>query len=656
EEPMSVDANGWLLLPTAPFPDGRRVNVAPPHASQTVVSKELDVRARWKTGGDNEAAFIDFGPVDASIPLDVTFDVSRWAPATPAAGGAFGATGAIATDAQGNVYVAGRAGLGLGLTDILGLPNSVHGPYIGVAKFDPSGKLSYTTLLGSTAAYDTPVLALAPDGKGNIFVAMAAGSDAPLTRVAQCTSPCVGVAVVKLGGDGELVDSSLVTPLPEVTAMAVDPHGAVYVVARQPHDGPDAAATSRGFIASKPTKAVPTYAAKIERGNVVYATYLAGLTPVSVTYTPDGKIVVGGNAVQAPEPPATAYRPKFNGGMNDGYVMVIDPSKSGAKSLVAATYIGGGGSEDVASESVDAVAVDSAGNVYAGGVTAAPDFPTTGNALDAVRRGERDGFVCKFDPQLKTLRWSTLIGGSGNDSVTGLSVDRNENVYVVGDTDSGDFRLEGGPADSMANSAPVGHRLFLMRVNSLGSHASWSLATSGGSFSGGMAPPANLVAAGASGDAVFAIQTVLRDEMLPLLSTGSALFSEMFLRVASCVSCSASPSIGRITTGLGGTVTIEGDRFDRACKVQVDGVPSSQVTFLSPSRLEVPIAKNGTVEISVVNPDGESATASVRVVSLGAVAGRIAGVSPQQWRKVGFVAFWILIALVAISTWRRREA
>jgi hypothetical protein len=69
----------------------------------------------------------------------------------------------------------------------------------------------------------------------------------------------------------------------------------------------------------------------------------------------------------------------------NGYVAEFDPAKSGAASLVFSTYLNGSVStQGNESSSVNALAADAAGNVYAGGqdsYTVQEGFPTTPGVL-----------------------------------------------------------------------------------------------------------------------------------------------------------------------------------------------------------------------------------------------------------------------------------
>ena len=60
--------------------------------------------------------------------------------------------------------------------------------------------------------------------------------------------------------------------------------------------------------------------------------------------------------------------------------------------------------------SVEAWALDAAGNVYVAGYTASVDFPITGTAPQAAPAGKYDAFVTKLDAT-STVLYSTYLGG-----------------------------------------------------------------------------------------------------------------------------------------------------------------------------------------------------------------------------------------------------
>ena len=142
----------------------------------------------------------------------------------------------------------------------------------------------------------------------------------------------------------------------------------------------------------------------------------------------------------------------------NGYVAEFDPTKSGAASLVFSTYLNGSVStQRTESSSVNALAADASGNVYAGGqdsYTVQEGFPTTPGVLQpaclvASNSGEcGTGFVTKLSPA-GALVWSTFYGSpstaGGNQTVSAIALDANRNVYIAANASGlGDFPLNNG--------------------------------------------------------------------------------------------------------------------------------------------------------------------------------------------------------------------
>jgi hypothetical protein len=101
-------------------------------------------------------------------------------------------------------------------------------------------------------------------------------------------------------------------------------------------------------------------------------------------------------------------------------------------SLVYSTFLGGSGPDEV-----DALAVDSAGNVYVTGATLSlADFPVTGGAYTTV-----DGtlFVAKLNAAGSALVYSSRFGGTNFEQATSIAIDTSGNAYAGGYTYSTDF-------------------------------------------------------------------------------------------------------------------------------------------------------------------------------------------------------------------------
>jgi hypothetical protein len=123
-------------------------------------------------------------------------------------------------------------------------------------------------------------------------------------------------------------------------------------------------------------------------------------------------------------------------GLFKGYLLKVSPDGS---EIEYSTLLGGS-DEDLPQD----VAVDAYGRVYITGSTRSHDFPTTEGAFDRSHSGgqDKDLFLTVLHPVGNghlDLLYSTLLGGSADDSGQALGFDLLGNIYVVGNTSSADL-------------------------------------------------------------------------------------------------------------------------------------------------------------------------------------------------------------------------
>ena len=78
------------------------------------------------------------------------------------------------------------------------------------------------------------------------------------------------------------------------------------------------------------------------------------------------------------------------------------------------------------------------GEAHVPGITGSADFPVTANALQPTfAGGPADAFVLTLDDRGSRLRYSTFLGGSGDDGSAGSGewLDERGNFYINGFTD-----------------------------------------------------------------------------------------------------------------------------------------------------------------------------------------------------------------------------
>ncbi|MBV6433564.1 MAG: hypothetical protein IANPNBLG_03742 [Bryobacteraceae bacterium] len=173
-----------------------------------------------------------------------------------------------------------------------------------------------------------------------------------------------------------------------------------------------------------------------------YSTYLGVGTPEvarAVGVDPSGRVWAAITAASNTLPIAGDPVRGTNQGKKDVFLVCFDPSKSGDDSLVYSTYIGGTGDDEAR-----ALAIDSLGQVYVAGITNSADFPLAGPSARKGFGGSYDSFVIRLNPAGAggaALEFSTYFGGSKDDWVQGLALDRFGSIYMSGTTNSDDLPL-----------------------------------------------------------------------------------------------------------------------------------------------------------------------------------------------------------------------
>ena len=139
-------------------------------------------------------------------------------------------------------------------------------------------------------------------------------------------------------------------------------------------------------------------------------------------------------------------------------LLVIDPV------LDFSTYLGG---NDV--DQINAIALDSSGNIYVTGTTSATNFPLVA-PIQAIKGASSEAFVSKLNPSGSALLYSTYIGGAAEDHGHDIAVDSLGNAYVFGDTASANFPL----VNPLRISNTGSFDLVIFKLNPEGSAMSFS--------------------------------------------------------------------------------------------------------------------------------------------------------------------------------------
>lgn len=150
-----------------------------------------------------------------------------------------------------------------------------------------------------------------------------------------------------------------------------------------------------------------------------------------------------------------------NGG-SDVFVLKIDKN---LQTVYSSTFIGGTANEGQQWPKLDIV-VGNSGNVYIAGLTCSSDFPMiSGQSYDSIYSGGTiggDGFVAVFNSDLSELLGSTYLGGNKNEWRMSITLDKYENIFVSGETESSNFEFTSNAYNSLFNGASD---IFICKYN-----------------------------------------------------------------------------------------------------------------------------------------------------------------------------------------------
>ena len=369
------------------------------------------------------AGAVGTAPPDSQDPLQIPSSdlfVTRLDPAgnevfTISFGGSDTETlGAIATDAQGNLYLVGNTRssdfpLFNPLQNQMG-GERTHGDAF-VARVAPNGGLTYSTYLGGDLGETANAVAV--DVQGNIYLAgLTSSTDFPVTEGA-----------LKSQADPR---TSFATPTDGfVTKISADGQRLMF----------STRLGGRQYLC-------------IGGSRCVNATGVDNVRAMAVDAS--GNVYVGGhtNTLDFPTTPGafqTESQAEFMS--SDGFVSKLN---STGRSLIFSTYLGGGGPFGTGQDSISSLAIDAAGNAFVAGTTWSAEFPTTPGALqpkyDPLETGNSipAAFVTKINAAGNGLLYSTFLSGGesrffSTESASGLALDSAGRVYVAGESNAAIF-------------------------------------------------------------------------------------------------------------------------------------------------------------------------------------------------------------------------
>lgn len=422
-----IGKDGQLIIKT---PLGEIIEEAP-----VVIQNNRELKSKWIIRNDIVSFEID--NLNSNQPFTIDPAVRTWG--TYYGGGNLMRAYATTTDSLNNVYLAGASDGG-GPVATVGASQNVFGGAADayVAKFDQFGNRLWATHYGGSA-YDAGYSCVTGTGN-NVFLL-------GLTNSSTAISTIGGHQEIYGGsGDGFLVKFNDLGVRQWGTyygGAAVDYAFSVSTDANGNSFFTGYSATSTGTIIATLGSHQPSFGGGVDAylvkfnssGVRQWATYYGGdgnNCGKGCATDASGNVFVAGYTFQNTiENLSTvgSYQPSFGGGGKDGFLVKFN--NSGVRQW--GTYFGDFGYEDV-----EACATDGNGDIYLVGTT---DTNAVGVISDISSHqpnfgGIADGFLVKFSNSGNRI-WGTYYGGAITDNVYSCATDIDGNVYITGDTGSG---------------------------------------------------------------------------------------------------------------------------------------------------------------------------------------------------------------------------
>lgn len=150
-----------------------------------------------------------------------------------------------------------------------------------------------------------------------------------------------------------------------------------------------------------------------------------------------GNCIVASCSRSTDFPIQNAFQP-VNNGAQDGVIFQLDGNLS---NLLWSSYYGGSNNDACYSVKVDS----SANIVFCGGTSSNNLVITPGTWQNGYNGGKADGFVVKLQPDGSTVSGSSYVGTPNYDQAFFVEIDRNDNIFMIGQSQGGTFPVINAP-------------------------------------------------------------------------------------------------------------------------------------------------------------------------------------------------------------------
>jgi hypothetical protein len=442
---FTIDAQtGDILLSRA----NERFRLQRPRAFQPETSGRTEIEVRAAT--DGRSLRFELPRFNHALPLVIDPLVATWSTFLGTATDAmYDDAAALATDAQGNLYVGGLTALDTHAIPTDSFPTTPtsldpanpRSPGDNCAytcgyvlKLTPTHQVVYGALI-----YGLTVKAVAVDAAGEAYITgnTLDSTNFPGTPGVFDNDPGGQVFLSKLSADGSAFVFSALFPGDVGNGLAVDAQGNAYVVGQVSVPN---LPTTPGTI--KPTNPIGAtinqdgFLLKVSADGtrLLYGTYLGGSgadVANAVLVDAQGEAIVAGQTASSDFTGLTATV----NGPSDAFLIKVSAD---ASHIVAGQIFGGSG-DDYAT----ALAADGLGGWLMCGATTSTDLPVSPRAFQTRLLGQRNGWVRRLDSGFNS-KYLTYFGGSFIDGCLGIAADASGDAYLVGVTFSADLPTSPG--------------------------------------------------------------------------------------------------------------------------------------------------------------------------------------------------------------------